>query len=427
MEDYPMNNDELFDQMVQRLGVELKSLHGQVKQGRVSPVAIEGLVRERLWGFGAQAAAVMLEAADAYLVSDKPVHDRRTRTLVSLFGPVDITRSRCQDGSYPLDEAVGLQGQHGWTVGVQEAVSLLSCECGFETAGDLMERLLGLSISGPSVQDVSEQAGQRAEALLAQNLPPTEPAVGKTLILAMDGCQAPQRDGWHEVKVGTLYTKESRYRTSSGRRGVLAKEYLATLEGVDSFGRHLWDRAASWEVDKARRVVVMGDGAPWIWNLADEHFPGAVEIVDFYHAVEHLWATGEALFGDRERSAATQGWVRHNRRQLKRGRVDLVIAAIARGQARTSPRLPPERATVVRRNLEYFRTNQHRMRYDQYRRWRLPIGTGAVEGSCKFVVQSRFKRPGSRWSRQGLGQMLALKLVRLNDRWETLWPHLKTA
>jgi hypothetical protein len=418
-----MNNTELFDQMLQRLGGELKNLLAQVEKGSVRPGMIEGLIRGELWEFGSQAAAVMLEAADKSAVADKPVHDRRTRTVVTLFGPVDVTRSRCQDGSYPLDETLGLEGRHGWTVSVQEAVSLLSCECGFESAGDLMKRLLGLSISGPSVQEIAEQAGQRAQAV--KSAVPPQTGAGKTLIIASDGCQAPQRDGWHEVKVGTIYTNESRCQTAAGRRKVLAKEYLATLEGAEGFGRQLRQRAQSWQVDKARRVVFMGDGAPWIWNLADEHFPGAVEIVDFYHAVEHLWAVGEALFGDRQRSPATKSWVRRNRRQLRRGRLDLVLEAMERAWAGAGPGLCGERAAVVRRNIEYFRTNRHRMRYDQYRRWHLPIGTGAVEGSCKFVVQSRFKRPGSRWSHSGLGQMLDLKLARLNDRWELLWPHLK--
>jgi len=305
-------------------------------------------------------------------------------------------------------------------------VSLIGCEVGFQMVSDWMQRLLGVCISRTRTQEVAEQAGQRASKT------PGAPAVregydatGKALVLATDGCQAPERDGWHEVKVGTLYTSESRGRTAGGRGKLLRKQYLASLDPAEAWGPQLRRAAEGWGIEKAKRVVVMGDGAPWIWNLADEHFPGAVEIVDFYHAAEHLWATGEALWGDRERSAATRGWVRHNRRQLRQGRADLVIAAIERGQARASPGLSGERATVVRRNLEYFRTNRHRMQYSQYRRWRLPIGTGAVEGSCKFVVQSRFKKPGARWSDTGLRQMLALKVARLNGHWEELWPHLR--
>jgi hypothetical protein len=420
-----MNNDELVDQMVQRLGAEIKSLMADSQKGRIPVGSLEALVRERLWHFGAQAMGVLLEARDEVLAGQRPVKERPTRTIVTLFGPVDVARSRCTDGSYPLDEALGLQGRHGWTAAVQEAVSLLSCESGFGTVSGIMKRLLGLSISDARVQEVAEQAGQRAAQVLPRApLPPEHDASGKTLVLSTDGCQAPQRDGWHEVKVGTVYTNESRVKTASGRGKVLSKEYLASLDGAQEWGRQRRSASELWKADNAKRVVFMGDRAPWIWNLAGEHFPQAIEIVDYFHAVEHLWDAGESLWGNRDTSAATKGWVRHNRRLLKRGRVDLVIGSMERGQTQRGPQLSDSAATTVRRNLDYFRTNRHRMQYDKYRRLKLPIGTGAVEGSCRFVVQSRFKKPGARWSQPGLRNMLALKLARLNSQWETLWPHL---
>ena len=423
-----MNNDELVDQMVQRLGVEIKSLLKDSQASRVPVGALEALVRQGLWHFGAQAMGILLESRDEALVGQRKVKDRPTRTMVTLFGPVDVTRSRCVDGSYPLDEALGLEGRHGWTAAVQEAVSLLSCESGFGTVSDIMKRLLGLSISDARVQEVAEQAGRRAAEVLPSAPAPLEhDASGKTLVLATDGCQAPQRDGWHEVKVGTVYTNESRAKTAGGRGKVMVKEYLGSLDAAHAWGEWLRRAADLWKADKARRIVFMGDGAPWIWNLAEEHFPQAIEIVDYFHAVEHLWDTGEALWGNRDASSATQGWVRHNRRLLKKGRVDLVIAAVERGQIAQASQLSQSATATVRRNLEYFRTNRHRMQYDRYRRLKLPIGTGAVEGSCKFVVQSRFKKPGARWSEPGLRQMLALKLARLNNQWETLWPHLRLA
>jgi len=432
MEDYPMNNDMLLDQMVQRLGLDLKRMLGQISQGAVRPAVIERMIRRQLWQFGAQAMGVMLESADTAAVAGRPVKDRRTRTVVTLFGPVDVTRSRCRDGTYPLDESLGLQGRHGWTTAVQESVSRVSCECGFERTGELRQSLLGLDIHPPSVQQVAQSAGERASTLPEASPPRT--AAGGTLVMAVDGCQAPQRDGWHEVKVATRYTNESRVRSPGRKRGgkrggrgrILHKEYHATLENAEGFGLQVRRRADAWEADKAKRVVMMGDGAPWIWNLTEEHFPGAVEIVDFYHAVEHLWLVGEALFGDRTRSPATRSWVRHNRRDLRRGRADLVLASLQRGRDRAGS-LNAERADVIRRNVDYFQTNLHRMRYAQFRRWRLPIGTGAVEGSCRFVVQSRFKRPGARWSESGLRHMLSLKLTHLNHQWDHLWPHLKAS
>ena len=436
-----MNDEELIDEMVRRLGKELKGLLSQVRTGQVQAAAVELAMRERLWHVGAQAMGVILEALDQQLVSNRPAYDHRTRTVVSLFGPLDVTRSRCrdQDGwSYPLDEAMSLMGHRGWSVGVQEAVSLLSCESGFATVSDLMARLLGVSISPSIVQQVAESVGKGAQETLEAQvqgsddadvsaLAPQRDAIPDTLIIATDGCQAPQRDGWHEVKLATLYPKASRCSSSRGRGKLLDKGYFATLENAEQFGWALRAVGKAWGAQRVRRVVCMGDGAPWIWNLADFHFPGALEIVDFYHAAEHLWEVGEALWGDRHTSVATRAWVRRYRKYLKEGRTDLVIGAIERGWLGRQGRLCAKQVKTVRLNLAYFQRNRFRMRYGRFRQMKLPISTGAVEGACKFVVQSRFKRAGMRWSRDGLGSMLALKLMRLNDRWELLWPHLNAA
>lgn len=422
-----MNDEELIDQMVLRLGGELKSVLVEVREGRMPVTALEQVIRQGLWHVGAQALGVLYEALDRKLTAERPIHDCRTRTVVSLFGAVDIGRARCRDGDgweYPLDEALGLQGNQGWTVGVQEAVSLLGRETGFKTVADLMDRFFGLSLTAPTAQELAESAGQRSA-----DLPPAAPndSVPDTLIIAADGCQAPQRDGWHEVKMGTIYTKESRRRTAGGQAVLGQKQYVASLKDSKGFGAILELQAQAWKVHKARRVVLMGDGAGWIWNLSEMHFPQATEIVDFYHAVEHLWEVGEALWGNRDTSAATRSWVRRYRWLLKEGRVDLVMAGMERGQAQRLGRLGPKAVKTVALNLEYFRRNASRMRYGRFRQMNLPIGTGAVEGACKHVVQSRFKRPGTRWSGEGLRCMLALKVLRVNEQWERLRPQMKIA
>jgi hypothetical protein len=424
-----MNDEEMLDEMVRRLGGELKQVLRQVRRRQIDAGALEGILRDALWHMASQALGVLLESLDRQLRADQRVQDYRTRTIVSLFGPLDVTRCRCRDGDrwrYPLDDAMRLDGHRGWTVGVQEAVSLLGCECSFAVVADLLGRLFGLSISVPTVEQLAEDAGQRA-ARLDPGDPPDPPVPVDTLILAVDGCLAPQRDGWHEVKLGTIYAKGSRCRGPSGRGKLAAKEYVGTLDDATAFGQLLWERATAWGVDEAHRVVVMGDGAVWIWNLAALHFPGATEIVDFYHAVEHLWALGEALWGDRQTSVATRSWVRRYRHRLLSGRVDLVLAAAARGVSQQAGRLSQDRQKVIRLNVGYFRRNASRMRYGRFRQMGLPIGTGAVEGACKHVVQSRFKRAGMRWSPDGLERMLALRLTRLNNRWEQLWPHLQAA
>jgi hypothetical protein len=423
-----MNNSELIDVMLRRLGGELKGILHQVERGQIPAVALERVLRERMWHVAAQAMGMMLEALDRQVSAGRPVHDYRTRTIMSLFGPIDIARCRCgQDGRYvcPLDEAIGLDGHRSWTAGVQEAVALLSCESSFETVADLMDRLLGVAVSPATVQQLAQAAGERAEALPAA--PPGRRERPDTLIVAVDGCQAPQRDGWHEVKIATLYSKDARCRTSGGRGRLTAKHYLATLANAEGFGQALGADATAYGALTARRVVMMGDGAAWIWNLSAMQFPQATEIVDFYHAAEHLWAVGEALWGDRQTSVRTRSWVRRYRRYLREGRVKLVLAAIDRSAVQQQAALTKERRKTVDLNREYFRRNAWRMRYGRFRQMGLPIGTGAVEGACKHVVQSRLKRPGTRWSEPGLKSMLALKVTRLNNRWEELWPKLYAA
>jgi hypothetical protein len=422
-----MQEQGLFTEIVTRLGEDLKRILELAAKGEVAAGAVEHQVQAMLRKTGQEASGILLEAADGALCRGKKIHDRRTRTIVTLFGPVDVTRGRTADGQYPLAEALGLLGRHAWTGAVQEVASLVACEKGFATVDHLLEAILGLQLSAPAIQIMAESAGERAREVLEKA--PVEAAasgVPQTFILAVDGCQAPERDGWHEVKLACGYAQEHRAKTASGRRKLVHKEYLATLEDAQAFGQKLFRMAERHHAGEAARIVGMGDGAPWIWNLFALHFPGAVEIVDFYHAAEHLWVTGEALYGDRAACGATRSWVRHYLHHLRHGRIDLVISAIARGKAGHGD-LPTERATIVRRNLEYFKTNQQRMRYALFKRWHLPIGTGAVEGACKFVVQSRFKLPGCRWSHEGLTKMLALKQLRLNGQWNELWTFRKAA
>lgn len=390
--------------------------------------ALEGLIRERPWRLGAQAFGVMAEAADREASKGRAVQDYRTRAGVRLFGPVDAARARRrrrEGWGYPLDQALGLLGQRGWTVGVQEAVSLLGCERAFETVADVMERFFGWSISAPVVQVLAEAAEERAQEVEA-SAPAAMEESPETLMVGTDGCQAPRRDGGHEVKRATIYSKPSRCRR--GRRGkLLAKEQVAGLENAEGFGRILRGRTEAWRGDRARREVGRGEGAAWIGNLSERSFPGATEIVDFHHAVEHLWETGEALGGHRDPSVATKGRVRHDRRKLKDGRVDWVLEAIERSRDRGGSALSDERAKTVGLKLKYFRRKAGRMAYGRFGPRGLPIGTGSVEGACKHVVQSRFKRPGMRWSEPGLKHMPTRKVARLNRHWELLWPHLNVA
>ena len=435
-----MNAEDRIDQIVQRLAAEMKQLAQAAGTGRPPAGMLEYLLRERLWHFGARFLEVLWRQAETHLLAGRPVQDRPQKRFLSLFGEVEMPRARCRltpaGWQYPLDEALGIDGQAPYTATVQELLSLLAVQESFATVAGEVDKLLGLKVSAKSIQRTAESAGQRAEQQLAQEAaaalagqppPPVAEPARDTLVVAMDGVQAPHRDGWHEVKLATVFPNEARCRQHGGRRVLTRKGYLATVESAAGFGQRLWAQACRWGADQVGRLVVMGDGAKWIWNLADEHFPQGLQILDFYHAAEHLWKFAEQAFGDRQQTAATRSWARRYVKYLKRGRVDLVLEAMGRVAGGQRPKRSAAAQQALEGQINYVQENRHRMDYPAYRRQGLPIGTGVVEGSCKFVVQARFKKPGARWSRPGLAALLALKQLWLNQEWNSFWPHLAAA
>ncbi len=429
---------ELQNRTITGLVGKVKSLAQDAETGAFDVCQLEVKLRQCMLDSGAEMFSVILEFLDDSLCDGLKVRQKDERKIVTLMGEVEITRRMCGDDMgwrHPLDEVLGLEGKGPWSAAVREAVSMLACEASFEISAELLGKIGGIEICARSVQAVAEAAGEKAEDILSEEqsavmddpgeIKQVDEPARETLIIAADGCQVHETDGWHEVKAATIYPAEACCRISKGRSRIIRKGHVATLEKVEGFGRSLFAEAARWGMLECKQTVVMGDGAPWIWNMYAEHFPGAIEIVDYWHACEHIWAVSEALWGDRESSERTRAWARYYTRKVKRGRVGLLIEAIKRGAR--GKRLSGKRGKAVRNNIDYFTMNGHRMKYAHYRRKKLPIGTGVAEGTCKNLVQSRFKKPGARWSKEGLSKMLALKVMRANKRWSNLWPHSSAA
>jgi len=238
---------------------------------------------------------------------------------------------------------------------------------------------------------------------------PVEAAPG-LLVVQADGVMVRYRpQAWHEVKVGVVAGWE--------RGRLVAPSYVAAREPAEHFGPRLLAEAArrgaltvvGWEGGRTgpglavlRRVVVLGDGAVWIWQLAAEHFGERIEIVDFYHASEHVWGLAHALYGadTPAAAAAAAGWLQALREQGADG----LLATLRRVLAPTA-----DGKEALRRARGYFRTNRLRMAYPAFVAQGLPIGSGAVEAAAKHVVQLRLKRPGARWSMAGAQAILTLR------------------
>jgi hypothetical protein len=228
-----------------------------------------------------------------------------------------------------------------------------------------------------------------------------------------NGVMVRYRDGWHEVKVGLVAGWED---------GALrAPSYLAAREPAERFGARLAAEAARrgalevarWEggvtgrgLAVLREVALYGDGAAWIWQLADERFDARIEVVDAYHAYQHLHAAARALFGD---TPAADAWVARRKAELVTAGVGPVLVAL-RARAPT-----PDAAAVLRVERGYFTTNAERMDYPSLRLDGLPLGSGAIESAADHLLQRRMKRAGMRWSDAGGDALLAL-LARLKSR-----------
>jgi len=249
-----------------------------------------------------------------------------------------------------------------------------------------------------------------------------------TLVITMDGALERTHQGWKEVKLGAVYELVQR-----AGRGVAAAAsaleagavtYTATLAAAQTFGRQLLAAAQRRGLGWARQVVVLGDGAKWIWKLADRRFARAVQIVDWYHAREHLWALAQLLYG--EGTAAAWTWLETLAGELwvARSADDVAVVAQAADEAWTAPRkdLPdgvPPRTRTRRREVEravaYFSGNAIRMRYGVFRDDGLPVGSGVVEGGCHSVLHVRLKRPGACWNVESAEHLVRARAVLCSD------------
>ena len=177
-----------------------------------------------------------------------------------------------------------------------------------------------------------------------------------------------------------------------------------------------WKRGSS----RALKKVVLGDGAEWIWNLANQHFPGAVQIVDLFHARQHLWELVRKLYPNDEREQ--KRWLRVQQKRLDKGKIEKLVLAFKSIQTRN-----PEVAEKLRTETEYFQTNAERMRYPKFRKQHLFVGSGVIEAGCKTVIGSRLKRSGMFWTVRGANAILALRCCQLNGRFEDYWEARRAA
>jgi hypothetical protein len=355
-------------------------------------------------------------------------HQVRPRQVLTICGLLTLERpwyacAACGHGWSVVETVLAVPPRARLSAGLIDWVARLGAAAPFREAAEVLDALTGLELGAETLRRHTEAVGAAlraaeddAVAQVERTREPAEavdPAPGLLLVQA-DGAMVRYQDGWHEVKLGLVAG------WSAGRGQ--APSYVAAREPAERFGRRLAAEAARrgaleivrWEGDVVgrglavlREVQVLGDGAPWIWSTADEHFGARIETVDHWHAAEHLHGLGKLLVGD---GPAATAWAQARADHLLAQGVGPVLAALR--AARPSTAAAAER---VRLERGYFTANAERMDYPTLRLDGLPIGSGAIESAADHLVQRRMKRAGMRWSDPGGDAILALR-ARLRSR-----------
>jgi hypothetical protein len=277
------------------------------------------------------------------------------------------------------------------------------------------------AVWGPKCQAL--EAMQRAASLATptrEELNQTETSNGQDLGAAMDGGMVHIREeGWKELKVGCVFAIQQQPSRDKHTGEIVdlahavANTYVAHLGGPAVLGDLLWAEARQRHWMQARETIVLGDGAPWIWNLAADKFFTSRQVVDWYHAKLHLTQAAHALHG--EGTAAARRWLRNHETPLLQGQAERLagtLRQLAQKQARC--------ADALRREAGYFQDNYRRMQYLETREEGFPIGSGMVESACK-QFRARLAGSGMRWSRAGLARLLPIRAAIMSHRFDDLW------
>lgn len=358
----------------------------------------------------------------------------RERRVMTLLGPVRYQRKyywcrRCRASGFPKDEQLGW-GPRGQTWRVVDNVVLACSQMSYQAAGALTLALAGWRLAQETMETITTEVGTALghEARPEWEAPEgMEAAMPTTGVIEVDATCVRTLEDWREVKTGAVFRWGP--RPGGSEPEAWGTTYFGAMEEAGVFGQRVRKMAQGQHLGECARLVVLGDGAPWIWNQAAVHFRGAVEILDWYHAMEHVWEVAWGLFpAEEERRHA---WVEQHKEALAAGRAMQVVIELGKQASRIRSRGGAKRKAalleLLERNRNYFWEHQKRMDYARFRREGLPIGSGIVEGACKHVVGKRMKSASIRWSEPGAHAILELRSRFASGQWDSVTQYLKAA
>jgi hypothetical protein len=361
--------------------------------------------------------------------------------VLTVLGKVELKRpyyrcTQCGQGQFPIDQELDVN-QTMKSPGVRRMLAMVGQQSAFVRGQQQMKLLANLEVTAKEVERTAEaigadlvQQGQRAiQAAWQLELPEVQKQSIPILYIEMDGTGVPVvrketqgREGktpgqpahTREVKLGCVFTQTQWDEKGHALRDPDSTTYTGAIESAEDFGKRIFLEAWNRGWSQAQTKVVLGDGAEWIWNLAELHFPGAIQIVDLFHARQHLWNLARALYPND--AVQQKRWILRQQSKLDEGQIEKLVRSL-----RSLDCLNPELMEKIRTEADYFAKNALRMRYPEFRRKHLFVGSGVVEAGCKTVIGSRTKQSGMFWTVRGANSIIALRCCHLNGRFENYW------
>ena len=375
---------------------------------------------------------------------------QKTHPIRTLCGTIEFQRvggfcNQCDQMHYPADHSLGLLDHSTASPLVQEVSALLVAKMPAEQAEAISQRVCGLQLSRASLAREAQRQGDRARVQLTTMNRAAHPALPMvlpgetalpekpfTLVIQIDAWNIRERDHWkqtqakrqrgedfsrwHWVYTATCFRLDQRCVQGKHRAVITERSYVATRAGIEPMMKELHAEALRRGLGRAQRVLVIADGAVWIWNAVGDRFQEAVQRLDLWHANSYLWAVASELHGTG--TGAARAWVKPLLKQLRQDQTPAVIGQLQE----LLPGLNQAQAKAVTTTIDYYSSNLQRMQYVAGDQLHEPVGSGAIESTCR-QLQCRMKRCGQFWSQAGDEALLTLDMFGRNGYWEKLFPH----
>jgi hypothetical protein len=371
-------------------------------------------------------------------------HGSRPKQLVTLLGDIEYSRNyyvcECSvPGSTPKDDRLEVKGT-SFTPGVKQNIGIIAASDSFTDTSAKLKDLCGVAVSAKECEMIAENLGDEiikkkdAEIndifnnLNPMGLTPIKPILrlyveydGKGIPIRkneLQGVKGKQEDGTaktKEAKTGCIFTQTNFDEEGKPIRDPKSTTYFGMIGSPEEFGKLLYLESVRRGVDHAQEVIILGDGAPWIWNLASEIYPKErIEIVDLFHAKEHVCDLVKSIIHDDKEVKKKKDELFN---LLDEGEIMKLTEEFKKLGAKTN-----EQLNKVRRETNYFLKNIERMKYKEFRSKGLFVGSGVIEAACKNVVGGRLAKSGSKWTIAGANKILALRCDKLSADVEDCLP-----